>query len=358
MKKIPEWDPAVTEQFIRKARIRISVQPIQLYYNYAPTNDWENKFKEDVRIIGTKESHNKLYKNIAAWVQRLIALKQSEKELPEWISNLSISDLQDIIKRIDFSEGNKSAEEIFAGTDSITELRVNQIWNIYKSIYSDYEGFIKLLEGLDTDNMFNLYSKIFANYHQTDFDKTYRTNNVPVNLNYTADNNFVYERGWSVMSYYDYEQGLDSIFSEATEEASTELTQETIETVQEQVNETAENLVMESANPEEDILTEECMDLLDEYNDYVHSFVHFVRQENNGIFVTRQNIDSGNPVTYKLQLGNQVKSFTFSGDVAEKLDAYMNNGKNTAIFDKMKNKYQLISSVKELLDILTAGEEC
>nr|DAI40036.1 MAG TPA: hypothetical protein [Caudoviricetes sp.] len=39
MKKIPEWDPAVTEQFIRKARIRISVQPIQLYYNYAPTND-------------------------------------------------------------------------------------------------------------------------------------------------------------------------------------------------------------------------------------------------------------------------------------------------------------------------------
>ena len=160
------------------------------------------------------------------------------------------------------------------------------------------------------------------------------------------------------MSYYDYEQGLDSIFSEATEEASTELTQETIETVQEQVNGTAENLVMESANPEEDILTEECMDLLDEYNDYVHSFVHFVRQENNGIFVTRQNIDSGNPVTYKLQLWNQVKSFTFSGDVAEKLDAYMNNGKNTAIFDKMKNKYQLISSVKELLDILTAGEEC
>jgi hypothetical protein len=160
------------------------------------------------------------------------------------------------------------------------------------------------------------------------------------------------------MSYYDYEQGLDSIFSEATEEASTELTQETIETVQEQVNGTAENLVMESANPEEDILTEECMDLLDEYNDYVHSFVHFVRQENNGIFVTRQNIDTGNPVTYKLQLGNQVKSFTFSGDVAEKLDAYMNNGKNTAIFDKMKNKYQLISSVKELLDILTAGEEC
>lgn len=43
--------------------------------------------------------------------------------------------------------------------------------------------------------MFKLYSKIFANYHQTDFDKTYRTNNVPTNLNYTADNNFVYERG-------------------------------------------------------------------------------------------------------------------------------------------------------------------
>lgn len=83
MKKYSEWSPAIMEQFIRKARIRISVQPIQLYYNYAPTADWEDKFKEDVRIIGTKESHNKLYKNIAAWTQRLIALKQSGKPLPE-----------------------------------------------------------------------------------------------------------------------------------------------------------------------------------------------------------------------------------------------------------------------------------
>lgn len=358
MKKYSEWSPAIMEQFIRKARIRISVQPIQLYYNYAPTADWEDKFKEDVRIIGTKESHNKLYKNIAAWTQRLIALKQSGKPLPEWISKLAISDLQDIANRVDFSNEDKSAEIIFAGNDPITELRVNQVWDIYKSIYSDYDGFVSLLEGINTEPMFKLYSKIFANYHQTDFDKTYRTNNVPTNLNYTADNNFVYERGWSVMSYYDYEQGLNSVFTEVTEEAKVEPTQEVVETVKEQVNDTAENLVMEPSNPEEDILTEECMDLLDEYNDYVHSFVHFIRQENNGIFVTRQNIESGNPVTYKLQLGNQVKSFTFSRDVAEKLDAYMNNGKNVAIFEKMKNKYQLVSSVKELLDILTAGEEC
>lgn len=198
--------------------------------------------------------------------------------------------------------------------------------------------------------MAKLFPQVFANYHQSDFDNTYRTNNVPQNLNYTADGKYVYERGWSVMSYYDYEQGLNSLFTEVNQDINVEVTPEVTENVEQQV--------INSVEPEVDLLTEECMDLLDNYNDYTNAFVHFERQRNNGTFVTRQNIESGNPVTYKLQLGNQVKSFTFSGEVAAKLDAYMNDGKNVAIFEKMKNKYQLVSSVKELLDILTAGEEC
>lgn len=368
MKETSEWSPAVIEQFIRKARIRISVQPIQLRYDYAPTNEWENKFKDDVRIIGTKESHNNLQENIKAWVQNLIDLKNSSNELPEWINNIALTDLQDILNRVNLSESSET-DNIFGGTDSVTESRINQIWNIYKAIYSDLNAFKSLLKNAGIKSMYKLWPRIFANYHQDNFDRTYRAYNVPSNLNYTADNNYVYERGWSVMSYYDYEQGLDSIFSEVTEnsEPITEnnnstpvITTSTVQTgrITPEISNTIQEQVSNVAEPETDLLTEECMDLLEEYNDYVHSFVHFVRQENNGIFVTRQNIDSGNPVTYKLQLGNQTKSFTFSSDVAAKLDAFMNNGKNVSIFEKMKNKYQLISSVKELLDILTAGEEC
>lgn len=372
MKETSEWSPAIVEQFIRKARIRISVQPIQLRYDYAPTNEWEDKFKNDVRIIGTKESHNNLHENIKAWVQNLIDLKIFGKEIPEWIDNIALTDLQDILNRVNLSNED-NPENIFAGTDSVTELRINQIWNIYKAIYSDLNDFKSLLKKSGIKSMYKLWPRIFANYHQDDFDKTYRAYNVPSNLNYTADNNYVYERGWSVMSYYDYKQGLDSIFSEITENSEsiaaedientnteTVATTPVIQTEQitPEVSDTIQKQISDAVEPETDLLTEECMDLLEEYNDYVHAFVHFVRQENNGIFVTRQNIDSGNPVTYKLQLGNQTKSFTFSSDVAAKLDAFMNNGKNVSIFEKMKNKYQLISSVKELLDILTAGEEC
>ena len=221
-------DDLTKERISRKARIRTTVQPLQLVYNYKPTAEWEERFKNDVRLIGSKASYNKLSVNIKSWIIRLKALKNiaASENLPLWINEISKDSLEtidDLLNNvIRHTKNGKILQRNDIGEVFEDDNLVNTIWNIYKNIYSDLSEFKNLCKSfnLNEENIgtdFELNSNIFANYEVSNYDKTYAINRIPENIPYEADGKNVYERGWTLLSYLDNEEGLESVFTEITD---------------------------------------------------------------------------------------------------------------------------------------------
>lgn len=150
------------------------------------------------------------------------------------------------------------------------------------------------------------------------------------------------------MSFYNDGNGVGSIF--------TPYNQETSVTQEPKVEETVIQEIKTEILPENDLLTEECMDLFDEQNDLVKGFVNFVRSENNGIFVTSNDLNSADKKTFKVKIGNRSQNYTFSNTIANKIENYMQN--KESVFNKTKNQNLFLGGINSFLNILNAGEEC
>lgn len=343
--------PEVAEEISRKAKIRQTIQHIGLTYNYKPEPEWEDKFKSDLLLLGTKASHNNLDKNIRSWIHRIRTIQTTLTDKPEWIKNVSTADLEGILQKLNNISGGQA---IFVAGNSEDVHYMNVLWNIYNNIYKNVKEFNELVKSAD-DTVSSVNENIFANVDQSNYQKNARIQLVPENIPYEQAPKFIYERGWSLMSFYDDGRGLQAIFTPYNEEVEESPTEESVteETAAEEtITEETENEIL----PENDLLTEECMDLLDEQNDHVKGFVNFVRSKNNGIFVTSNDLNSAEKKTFRVQIGNRTQNYTFSSTIAAKIEAYMQS--KESVFDKTRNQNLFLGGIDSFLNILNAGEEC